>query len=409
MTIEARKPCDQDKLAQFREITNIFPQVELACLGEIPVMYAGWGQHLTTEEMIARWRNDNTPDALLSTIRAYGVLSGFYFEEEHDRKSPEAREQSIVHMVAIAESLMRVRGWDHAQLRLATISEHPDIAQEVVSRLKDKRLDIDDCKFYGLACDGGGGAMIDAIADPGTQGKQMVFVAAENLNGGFVPRDNLAMSTLFGNGGGGTAFIPGKEISLVHPELVRAVVQRDDQQVIQIPREYDVDKLRQTHSPASPPPWYEVDPDANFLYSESGLVVNEITTAGEIGAMKGFETGLVFRNLVLPLIEDLLKKYYELYPDSANRIRLALVHQPSKTIFTNIARKLKNRFKDLCPEIPWFMEGTGLNNISSGNIFVAMTEAVKQNLLKSGDVFLLATFGIGLSAHGAIVQLMQQP
>src|SRR3989338_9532669 len=165
-------------------------------------MYAGWGEHLTTGDMINRWGTQETPDLLKATIRSYGVSGGYFYGDDHDPNTPEAHEQSVIHMVAIAESLMKLRGWDHADLRLATISEHPDIAYEVVRRLEENGLHIDGFKTYGLACDGGGAAMIDAIADPEANGKQMVFVAAENLSGRPVPRENLAMSTLFGNGGG---------------------------------------------------------------------------------------------------------------------------------------------------------------------------------------------------------------
>lgn len=172
MVAEAPSRFSKERITQFKEITQIFPKAELGFLGgEIPVMYAGWGQHLTTEKMITQWRDDNTPDALLNTIRSYGVSGGYFDGDEYDPRSSEAQERSVTHMVAIAEGLMTLRGWDHAGLRLATISEHPDIAEAVVERLKGKGLRIDDVKSYGLACDGGGGAMIDAIARSGNSGR----------------------------------------------------------------------------------------------------------------------------------------------------------------------------------------------------------------------------------------------
>ena len=266
MTLETRKPFTKEKLRQFQEITNVFPKTELAFLGErIPVMYAGWGNYLTTEEMISQWSTQETPQILKDAIRSYGVSGGYFYGNDHDPSTPEAHEQSIIHMTAMAEGLMKLRGWVHADLRLATISEHPDIAQEVVKRLEDKGLHIDGVKTYGLACDGGGAAMIDAIADPEANGRQMVFVAAENLSGKSVPRENLAMSTLFGNGGGGTAFIPGEELSLVHQDLVQAYVEKDVRGVIEVPRVYQVDMLRQDHTPIQLPYWYEVKEGANFL------------------------------------------------------------------------------------------------------------------------------------------------
>lgn len=404
MTVETRPLFSKDQLIQFKEITNIFPKVELAHLGEkIPVMYAGWGSHLTTEDMIHQWSTQDTPDLLKATIRSYGVSGGYFYGNDHDPSTPEAHEQSIIHMTAMAEGLMKLRGWDHADIRLATISEHPDIAHEVIKRLEEKGLRIDGVKTYGLACDGGGAAMIDAIADPEAKGRQMVFVAAENLSGKSLPRENLAMSTLFGNGGGGTAFIPGVELSLVHPNLVHAYVEKDTRGVIEIPRVYEVDRLRQDHTPTQLPPWYKVKEGANFLFSDR-VVANEMTTSGDTGNMK-IETGPVFRRLVEPLATELLERYYLMFPEEGNRIRLAVLHQPSKTIIEHIVRNLKKHFGERCPEIPWFMQDTGFNNISSGNIFIAMTEAAKQNLLSLGEVFALITFGIGLSAHMAIVQL----
>lgn len=396
-----------DKHALFKEATKIFLRVELARLGEkIPVMYAGWGDHFATDEMITRWSMPETPDLLKDTIRSYGVSGGYFYGNDYDPNTPDAHEQSAIQMTAMAEALMRLRGWDHAELRLATISEHPDIAQEVIRRLEEKELHIDGVKTYGLACDGGGAAMIDAIADLEASGRQMVFISAESLSGKSVPRENLAMSTLFGNGGGGTAFIPGEELSLVHPELVQAYVEKDRRGVIEVPRVYEVDLLRRDHTPTQLPSWYKVKEGANFLFSDN-VVANEMTTSGDTGNMK-IETGPVFRQLVEPLVTELLEKYYALFPDYGDKIRLTLLHQPSKTIIDNIARKLKKRFGDRCPEIPWFMQDTGFNNISSGNIFIAMAEAAKQNLLHPGEVFFLGSFGIGLSAHMAIVQLGRQ-
>ncbi|MEK7079077.1 MAG: 3-oxoacyl-[acyl-carrier-protein] synthase III C-terminal domain-containing protein [Patescibacteria group bacterium] len=404
MTLETRKPFTKEKLRQFQEITNVFPKTELAFLGErIPVMYAGWGNYLTTEEMISQWSIQETPQILKDAIRSYGVSGGYFYGNDHDPSTPEAHEQSIIHMTAMAEGLMKLRGWVHADLRLATISEHPDIAQEVVKRLEDKGLHIDGVKTYGLACDGGGAAMIDAIADPEANGRQMVFVAAENLSGKSVPRENLAMSTLFGNGGGGTAFIPGEELSLVHQDLVQAYVEKDVRGVIEVPRVYQVDMLRQDHTPIQLPYWYEVKEGANFLFSDD-VIANEMTTSGNTGNMK-IETGPVFTQLVEPRVRKLLDKYYDLFHEEENIIRLAILHQPSKIIIEHIARKLKKHFGERCPEIPWFMQDTGFNNISSGNIFIAMTEAAKRNLLHPGEVFFFGSFGIGLSAHMAVVQL----
>ena len=109
-----------------------------------------------------------------------------------------------------------------------------------------------------------------------------------------------------------------------------------------------------------------------------------MTTSGNTGNMK-IETGPVFTQLVEPRVRKLLDKYYDLFHEEENIIRLAILHQPSKIIIEHIARKLKTFWRTLS-EIPWFMQDTGFNNISSGNIFIAMT-AAKRNLLHPGEVF----------------------
>lgn len=389
--------------SQIPKITDILPRVEFVQFGDFPVMYAGWGEHFTTDQMIKQWGKGEVSTQLASMITAYGFSGGYFSPDEYKMASPEARALTIARMAAIAESLMASRGWDHAHLSLATISQHPDIVPGVVATLQSKGIHIEGVKFFGLACDGGGGAMIDAIASG--QGNQTVIVAAENLSGDFLTREmNVALSSLFGNGGGGVAIIPGKEISLVDPELVCAVVEKDKRGVIQIPRVYEVNLLRETHTSAPFPPWYKVNPNANFLYTDDGIIVNEMTTAGGLAEMSS-KTGAVFKQFVVPLITDLLEHYYTLYPGIENKIDLGILHQPSKTILSHVAAELKKKFGERCPEIPWFMEGTGFNNISSGNIFIAMAEAARRYLLQENRPFLLGTYGMGLSAHAAIVQL----
>lgn len=412
MTAELQKGNNEqlfpsDKLALFREATRGLRRTELGRIGKnIPVMYAGWGDHLSTDEMITKW-GEGASESTKGVIRSYGVSGGYFDGDDHDPKSEEAHKRSVNNMVSMAEGMMRLRGWDHAVLRLSTISEHPDIMKEVVARLEEKGLRIDEAQIYGLACDGGGGAIIDAVADEKCNGKQMVCVAAENLSGESVPRKEVAMSTLFGNGGGAIAFIPGIEIKLADPydPFVVAVVKRDQKGVIQIPRVVEMNELQKYYSPAKVPPWYQVEDDTHFLYSE-GAVMNEMTTAGKLSAMDGRKTGITFKDLILPLVTMLLAHYHERdYERGSDKLELAILHQPSRTIFENIKKNLKQFFGIDCPNTPWFMEGTGFNNISSGNIFIALTEAARQNLFKPEEVFLLATFGIGLSAHAAILQL----
>src|SRR3989338_8887829 len=108
MTLGARSPFTAEKLRQFQEITKIFPRVEVARLGEkIPVMYAGWGEHLTTEDMIHQWGTPETPPLLKDTIRSYGVSGGYFYRDDHDPSTPEAHKQSVIHMFTIVESLMK--------------------------------------------------------------------------------------------------------------------------------------------------------------------------------------------------------------------------------------------------------------------------------------------------------------
>lgn len=388
------------------EARKTFPLVEASFLGEkIPFVYAGWGKHLKTPEMLTQWSNQIS-NVDRDVITNYGFSGGWFWEEDYVLASERARELNIRHATALTETLMRLRGWDEATLFFTSVSSPPDILPEVKARLLKKGLKIKgDPIYYGLACDGGGGEMLDALGRPELAGEKTVFIATETLSGDSTPRKNIRMSTLFGNGGGGTAFVVGEEVKLVDPSLLIAMVKKDEDGLIKLPRAYEVANFKKERT--NPPPWYEVDENAKdtFLFGKN-LVLNAMPTQeGELARYSSLDerrTGVVFRKLAVEVAKKILTKFYELFPDK--KLNLGIFHQPNHTIALNAVGKLEETFGDRCPSIPWLMEETGFNNISSATIFIALTQAVKKGLIKNGESVLLETYGEGLSGHAGVVK-----
>lgn len=390
---------------QFSETTALFPRAEYAMLGEVPVVRAGWGHHATTEEMLSQWASPETPEATKDMIRNYGFSGGYSFEDGFDLGSPEAHDLNVAHMTALAQSALALRGWKEADLEVATISDRPEIVYEVRSGLEEAGIKVPRVRANGFACDGLGAAIIDTVADPSLQARPTVVVAAENLSGTPVPRSNITMSALFGNGGAALAFVPGQDISLAHPDLVWAGVKKDTKEVIKIPRTYDVNRLCDERGARLPPAHYEVWPGTEFFYGDD-VAANQMTTGGGFGSMER-ETGAVFTEFLTPRAIKMLHQFQVLFP--GEKVDLALLHQPSEQILLGIAKRIAKfgprDYPGFQPpaHVPWLMRESGFNNISSGTIGVAMVEAARKKLIPPGQPVLFGTIGIGLSAHLGVV------
>jgi len=388
--------------------TDIFQHKEIVWLGnKIPIITAGWGDgydnHLSTQEKIVKWGKNNLTSLDRDIIDSYGFSHGYSYRSDRDVFSLETRQENIERIVDLVETLMKKRGWQEANLFLSSVSIYPNTLPAVIEELKKKGLKINDSVFYGLACDGGGGAFLDALGQGTYKDQPTVFLAYENLSGQPIPPSNLKMSTLFGNGASGIALIPGQEVDLVDPRLLQAVVERDEKGVIKMPQAYNVSNYEYYRRPL-PPPWYRIAPNAQktFLFGD-GIVINTIPTQEgdqtKFGDMDGIATAILFRNLIVKVTKEMLDKYSELFPGQP--LSLGIFHQPSRTILENVKSKLK-QFEHL--EIPWLMEKNGFNNVSSATFWIAFAEAVKQKKIIPNDHLLIGTYGLGSSAHVGVVR-----
>jgi len=79
-------------------------------------------------------------------------------------------------------------------------------------------------------------------------------------------------------------------------------------------------------------------------------------------------------------------------------VALFIPHQANMRIINAIARRLH------CPEEKIFVNLDKYGNTSSASIPVALDEVVRQGLIKSGDLMLIATFGAGFAWGSALVR-----
>lgn len=80
-------------------------------------------------------------------------------------------------------------------------------------------------------------------------------------------------------------------------------------------------------------------------------------------------------------------------------IKLIVPHQANKRIIANVARKLK------VEESKFYINLDKYGNTSAASIPVALSEAVENNIVKSGDKVLLVGFGAGLTWGATIIEL----
>lgn len=385
------------------EVDNALKNVETIKFGNISIIRAGFGRHITTQDMLSQWvKKDELTDNDRAKIGGYGFSGGYYYNDNFIPNSEYAIRGNVERIAKVATGLMQMRAWKEANLVLSSVTVHPNILPPIVELLRKSDLKIKNYVHYGLACDGGGGSMLDCLGQKESDGPT-VFIATETLSGQPVPRSKIKMSTLFGNGIAGIAAILGNEIKLVDLKLLKAEVKRDEYGVIKVPQAYQITDFEKER--IAPPLWYDIHPNAkeSFLFGKN-VVLNTMTT--QLGDMTKFadmdedRTGIEFKNLILKVAGGVLDRFEDLFPHE--QIKFGLFHQPSKVIALNVAKRLAKLHPGL--EIPWLMENTGFNNISSATFFIAMLEAVKNGLINPDSPILIGTFGIGVSAHAGVVK-----
>jgi len=126
----------------------------------------------------------------------------------------------------------------------------------------------------------------------------------------------------------------------------------------------------------------------NLLYCE------KMPSGKELLRMEGNK---IFKHAVEGMVsssKDLMKKH-NLHKDDINII---IPHQANERIIRMVAEKMELDMSKI------FMNISHYGNMSSATIPIALTEALKKDLIKIGDLVLLTAFGAGLTWGSALIR-----
>jgi 3-oxoacyl-[acyl-carrier-protein] synthase-3 len=110
--------------------------------------------------------------------------------------------------------------------------------------------------------------------------------------------------------------------------------------------------------------------------------------------MNGADVFMFTMNMVPKAINSLLSKSNKKIDD----IDLFVFHQASKLVIDSIIRRL-----DL-PEEKVFMNFENIGNTVSSTIPIALSDAIQQGKINTGDLIMLVGFGVGYSWGGCLIQ-----
>lgn len=386
------------------DLETSFPSEEVTKLGDIPVVTANWGQYISAEDFKRRYREQGLlKPADEEMIDNIGFNGGWIDEETAPALlTEEGQERQALFGAKMAYRAIRERGWNHVdRLFFASVSSGRNTPKRIAQMLKAKGITVEDTRFYGMACAGGGVASGDAIRDKELQGKNVVIIAQDNLGSSEVDRQDIQTRVTFGNGGYSEAIIPGHEVVLHYG--FRWV--RKDTGQLKLPhRVYEIEDIS---DPIDPPPYYLFhDEEARriFKYSKEGAFL-EIPS--EPGLKKAYMDGTgvskyFFREVPSRAVDFLRHLWADKFDFS--RLGVAVAHQPAKPVHIGTLRFLQNKLDELRKkeginiptlDVPWLMDRTKANNMSAPTSMFYFAQAIKDRLIEKGKLYLMLTYGVG--------------
>lgn len=363
---------------------------------ELSIVYSGWGNPVTNEELINRFPQE--VEAVIGT----GMTIRHHPPENEigtfvDNKA-QIGEKMINHGVSITRECLRANSWDGEDVDafVVTSSAPPDEQGEWAREIaRGCNINPEVTKTYYLACAGAAVALLDSLKDQELQGKRVVITAVEAL-GYLVDPQNVIDRATFGNGVTSIAFIPGKNIEVF---TGKTIILPDIEETICSPYCYDALSLK----PDKLPDYYELTPGSElvFVYSRRyGSHLNlPLSKSRRVMEMDGIKVARRFKYLVPPLVEEICLPF-------ADQLEISVSHQPSLPVLRHQARMI-NKINKKLPnlEIPWVMDKVGMGNVSSATTLIAFAEIFKQGKIPFDKPFNITSYGVGSAITSMVVKL----
>lgn len=381
----------QEGIVTVNELTaaGLYRQ-EKALIGTIPIITANWGKFIPTQTVIDHYQNSVPPDKL-SAANRIGFEGAWQYPPDTDIASQ--RIQALHEDIATQLALQAIRGkgWDRVDaLAIASITSHPNLAQDVRQRLIQQGLDVTSAVQYVMACAGGLAALIDFGMDPDLQGKNAAVVAIDSMGAHIDPGPEGYLDALiFGNGAGALTFKPGEDIQIL---AAQAHVQ-DDQSIL-FPESW-TPMLIPENDPGvriNMPSHYQIGPGAEsaFTYTDKQRMMPLHTNPSQYIRMKSREIYKYVTQSLFARMVDFFNKHPHFAQMSFAR---AIMHQPSQQVVTGLLEKWRGALPDI--QMGWDMAESGSNNTSAATAFRQMLELAKGGKILRGIPTAIIGFGVG--------------
>lgn len=415
----------------------------LAQIGPVPVMRAAWGTPIATEEIAAALIKAGQQNEVLSTLREIGFTSGYHFPINTDMETQRVQDLHVGYISGLVETVLATRGWESVDaLVICSHSIQQPVTGATADELTRRGYQIERVYWYRLACNSTTAALADFARDPDYYGRRVVLVGLDTLSGNGTDATNPVTFATFGNAGGAIAFVPGVEIEFV---TGRAVVEYDTTPFFTVPHAFN-------RPPASPrlarPAHYTLigeETAQRFHATEQGLWLD--SPAGTVLHMDGRRTYRYFASpAVVSLIWEVINTYQAEFAESYGPLGVTFGHQPSKPVVDGLNRALFQLVLDaqsagpdgngnghglsrqelrallradvaertayldrlgvpaLPLTIPWVMDATGINNVSSATSLVALEHLAGQRAVQPGTRHLVVGLGIGASYQAHVLR-----
>lgn len=417
----------------------------LSQIGPVPVMRAAWGTPIATEEIATALVKAGRQSEVLSTLREIGFVSGYHFPIDTDMEAQRVQDLHVGYISGLVETVLATRGWDSVDaLVICSHSIQQSVTGATADELARRGYQIERVYWYRLACNSTTAALVDFARDPDYYGRRVVLVGLDTLSGNGTDVTNPVTFATFGNAGGAIAFVPGVEIEFV---TGRAVVEYDTTPFFTVPHAFN-------RPPASPrlarPAHYTLigeETAQRFHATEQGLWLD--SPADTALHMDGRRTYRYFASpAVVSLIWEVFNTYQAEFAERYGPLGVTVGHQPSKPVVDGLNRALFQLVLDaqsgdangngngnghglsrqelrallradvaersaylerlgvpaIPLTIPWVMDATSINNVSSATSLVALEHLAGQRAIRPGTRHLVVGLGIGASYQAHVLR-----
>ncbi len=368
---------------------------------EMAILIGGWGTLVPSQKIISvLYEHGGISNLQAMQLKELGFNGGYRFNSSVEIESPLVQEYQANYAAQLAQGVANARGWDSLDaLYIGTSTMTRDAILETADILRKKGIPVHYLQHHNLACQSPTSASVHALQHPDLQNRRVVVVGLDTLTGNLANLYDPVPFTLFGNGGGAWAFIPGVDLMY----LGGATYFEHDS--LGITQSIPFRDLPPLHERRPLPPNYLLvnSQTADYVaYTDEGLFMAIDPPPSRAITMNGRQTFIHFvkRANTPGLIYEAYQQYEQSpFRDKYGPINKVIGHQPSRAVIDGINHSAQKRFN--VQEIPgnplyfqWVMEETGFNNISAGTSLVALVELASRGLLDAEPTMLVG-LGIG--------------